>query len=74
MSETEYDIFDTFASEDHREAYHAGVLAQAIRQAAPGLLSEPPEVQPTRILARSTEVWPGQPDRPRHNSSLVSRT
>jgi len=74
MSETEYDTFDTFASEDDREAYHAGVLAQAIRQAAPGLLSEPPEVQPTRIVARSTEVWAGQPDRPRHNSSLVSRT
>jgi len=57
MSETEYEIFDTFASEDDRGAYHAGVLGQAIRQAAPGLLSEPSEVQPRRILARSTEVW-----------------
>lgn len=55
ISETEYGIFDTFASEDAREAHHAGELAQAIRQAAPDLLPEPPEVLPTRILATKQE-------------------
>jgi quinol monooxygenase YgiN len=55
ISETEYGIFDTFASEDAREAHHAGELAQAIGQVAPDLLSEPPQVQPTRIVATKHE-------------------
>ena len=51
VSDSEYGIFDTFESEDAREAHHAGELAQALASAAPELLAGAPEVRRVQIVA-----------------------
>ena len=48
---TRYGIFDTFASEDGRQAHIAGPLAEALGKAADELLAGEPSIRPVDIIA-----------------------
>ena len=50
-SETTFWIFDTFASEDARQAHINGEIAAALMAKADELLAEPPEILPADVLA-----------------------
>jgi quinol monooxygenase YgiN len=48
---THYGIFDTFASEDGRQAHTAGPLAEALAKAADELLASEPSIRPVDVIA-----------------------
>ncbi len=48
---THYGIFDTFASEDGRQAHIAGPLAEALGKAADELLASDPSIRPVDVIA-----------------------
>jgi quinol monooxygenase YgiN len=50
-SPTTFWIFDTFGSEDARQAHIGGPIAAALTARADELLSEPPEILPADVLA-----------------------
>ncbi len=51
MSETTFGIFDTFESEDGRQAHLNGQIAAALMAHADELLSVPPKIEQVTILA-----------------------
>jgi quinol monooxygenase YgiN len=48
---THYGIFDTFASENGRQAHIAGPLAKALGKAADELLASDPSIRPVDVIA-----------------------
>ncbi|HEX3588841.1 MAG TPA: antibiotic biosynthesis monooxygenase [Pseudonocardiaceae bacterium] len=46
-----FGIFDTFDTEDARQAHINGEIAKALMQAAPDLLAEDPDIRPVDVLA-----------------------
>src|ERR1700760_4572695 len=50
-SETTFWIFDTFGSEDARQAHINGEIAAALMANADELLAAPPEILPAAVLA-----------------------
>jgi quinol monooxygenase YgiN len=50
-SDTTFWIFDTFASENARQAHIEGPIAAAIAEHADDLLALPPEILPADVLA-----------------------
>ena len=51
LSDTTYGIFDTFESEDAREAHLNGEIPKALAQVGPDLLAADPDIRPVDILA-----------------------
>jgi quinol monooxygenase YgiN len=51
-SPTTFWIFDTFASEEDREAHINGEIAKALLANADELLAAPPEIMPADVLAQ----------------------
>ncbi len=51
-SPTTFWIFDTFGSEDARQAHITGPIAAALMANADELLAGPPEILPADVLAR----------------------
>jgi quinol monooxygenase YgiN len=51
-SSTTFWIFDTFGSEDARQAHLNGEIAAALMANADALLAAPPEILPADVLAR----------------------
>jgi quinol monooxygenase YgiN len=50
-SETTFWIFDTFATEEDRQAHMNGQIAAALMANADELLAQPPEILPADVLA-----------------------
>lgn len=50
ITETKFGIFDTFFTEDARDAHLNGEIAKALGQAGDDLLSSPPRIQPISIV------------------------
>jgi quinol monooxygenase YgiN len=48
---THYGIFDTFASENGRQAHITGPLAEALGKAADKLLASDPSIRPVDVIA-----------------------
>ena len=51
LGESTFGIFDTFASEEGREAHLNGEIAKALMNNAEELLSEAPKIEKVKILA-----------------------
>ena len=51
VSDTTYGIFDTFETEDARQAHLNGEIPKALGQVAPNLLAADPDIRPIDILA-----------------------
>ncbi|HUB41910.1 MAG TPA: antibiotic biosynthesis monooxygenase [Streptosporangiaceae bacterium] len=51
ISDTSYGIFDTFETEDARDAHLAGQIPQALGQVAPDLLAGEPNIRMTELVA-----------------------
>ena len=51
ISETEFGIFDTFESEEGRDAHLKGEIPKALAQAGPELLAKDPEIRMVDIVA-----------------------
>jgi quinol monooxygenase YgiN len=51
VGETTYGIFDTFESEDARQAHLNGEIPKALAQVGPDLLAADPDIRPVEILA-----------------------
>jgi quinol monooxygenase YgiN len=51
IDETHYGIFDTFESEDGRQAHIDGEIPKALGQVAPDLLASDPDIAPVDVLA-----------------------
>jgi quinol monooxygenase YgiN len=51
IDEQTYGIFDSFVTEDDRQAHINGPIAQALMARADELLAEPPSIKPVEILA-----------------------
>jgi quinol monooxygenase YgiN len=51
LSDTSYGIFDTFDTEDARQAHINGEIPAALGQIAPELLAKDPDIRPIDILA-----------------------
>lgn len=49
-----FGIFDTFATDDGRQAHLSGAVAAAIGQVAGELLAAPPQIRPIDVLAAKT--------------------
>jgi quinol monooxygenase YgiN len=56
MGQSTFGVFDTFESEEGRQAHLSGEIAKALMANADELLSQPPDIQPIDILA---EKLPG---------------
>jgi quinol monooxygenase YgiN len=50
-SDTSYGIFDTFETEEGREAHLNGPIAAALMELAPELLAEPPKIFKIELIA-----------------------
>jgi quinol monooxygenase YgiN len=46
-----FGIFDAFPDDDGRQAHLAGLVAAALMEKAPELLSRPPSIEPVDVLA-----------------------
>jgi quinol monooxygenase YgiN len=46
-----FGVFDTFGSEEGRQAHIQGPIAQALMAKADELLAEPPRIEPVTLLA-----------------------
>jgi quinol monooxygenase YgiN len=51
LGETSYGIFDTFETEDARQAHLNGEIPKALGQVAPDLLAEDPDIRPVDVIA-----------------------
>jgi quinol monooxygenase YgiN len=51
IDETTYGIFDTFATEEARQAHLNGPIAAALGEVAPALLSGAPSIRPVELIA-----------------------
>jgi quinol monooxygenase YgiN len=51
ISDTSYGIFDTFETDDARDAHLAGQMPQALGQVAPDLLAADPDIRTVDIIA-----------------------
>jgi len=51
VDDTTYGIFDTFESEDARNAHLGGDIPRALAQVGPELLAKDPEIQLVDVLA-----------------------
>lgn len=51
IDETHYGIFDTFQTEESRQAHLDGEIPKALGQVAGELLASPPSIQPIEIIA-----------------------
>ena len=51
IGDTSYGIFDTFETEDARDAHLAGQIPQALGQVAPELLAADPDIRTVEIVA-----------------------
>jgi quinol monooxygenase YgiN len=51
VDETTYGIFDTFETEDARQAHLNGEIPKALGQVAADLLASDPDIRPIEILA-----------------------
>jgi quinol monooxygenase YgiN len=51
ISETQYGIFDTFESEEGRQAHLAGEIPTALGQVAPDLLQKDPDIRTVDVIA-----------------------
>jgi quinol monooxygenase YgiN len=51
ISDTEYGIFDSFETEDARQAHLAGEIPTALGQVAPELLAKNPDIRPVDVIA-----------------------
>jgi quinol monooxygenase YgiN len=51
ISETEYGIFDTFETEEGRQAHLGGEIPTALGQVAPDLLAKDPDIRTVDVIA-----------------------
>jgi quinol monooxygenase YgiN len=51
LGDTSYGVFDTFETEDARQAHLDGEIPKALTQIADTLLAEPPSIRPIDIVA-----------------------
>jgi quinol monooxygenase YgiN len=51
ISETEYGIFDSFETEDARQAHLSGEIPNALGQVAPDLLAKDPDIRTVDVIA-----------------------
>lgn len=51
---TTFGIFDTFGTDDGRQAHLSGAVAAALGQVAGDLLASPPQIRPIDVLAAKT--------------------
>lgn len=51
VNESTYGIFDTFETEDGRQAHLSGEIATALGQIADDLLAKAPDIRPVDVLA-----------------------
>jgi hypothetical protein len=51
ITETTYGIFDSFDTEDGRQAHLTGEIPTALGQVAPDLLAQDPDIRPVDIVA-----------------------
>jgi quinol monooxygenase YgiN len=51
INDTSYGIFDTFETEDARDAHLAGQIPQALGQIAPDLLAGDPDIRMAELVA-----------------------
>ncbi|MBC7581584.1 antibiotic biosynthesis monooxygenase [Aeromicrobium sp.] len=51
LAPSTFGIFDTFESEDGRQAHLSGPIAQALMAHVDELLASPPEIRPVTLLA-----------------------
>ena len=51
LDDTTYGIFDTFESEEARQAHVNGQIPAALQQVAPDLLAEEADIKPIDVLA-----------------------
>ena len=51
LSDTSYGIFDTFETENARQAHINGEIPTALGRVAPDLLAKDPDIRPIDILA-----------------------
>ncbi len=51
VGDTTYGIFDTFESEEGRQAHLNGEIPKALGQVGPELLASDPDIRPVEILA-----------------------
>jgi quinol monooxygenase YgiN len=51
ISNTTYGIFDTFETDESRQAHINGEIPKALAQIAPELLAKEPDIRPIDILA-----------------------
>ena len=51
ISDTTYGIFDTFETDEARQAHLNGEIPAALGQVAPDLLASPPEIRTVDIIA-----------------------
>ena len=49
-----FGIFDTFGTDDGRQAHLSGEVAKALGQVSDDLLASPPDIRPVDILAAKT--------------------
>ncbi len=51
VSDTTYGIFDTFESEDARQAHLNGEIPKALAQVGPDLLASAPDIRTVEVIA-----------------------
>ena len=51
LGDTTYGIFDTFETEDARQAHIDGEIPRALGQVAPDLLASEPDIRPIDVIA-----------------------
>lgn len=51
QSQTTFGIFDTFSSDDGRQAHLSGEVAKALGKISENLLAAPPDIRPVDIVA-----------------------
>ncbi len=51
ISDTTYGVFDTFETEEARQAHITGQIPQALGTVGPELLAKDPDIQPIDIVA-----------------------
>jgi quinol monooxygenase YgiN len=51
LSDTSYGIFDTFETEEARQAHLAGQIPQALSQVGPDLLAKDPDIRTVEVIA-----------------------
>ncbi|MGB6771145.1 MAG: antibiotic biosynthesis monooxygenase [Candidatus Dormiibacterota bacterium] len=65
ISDTEYGIFDSFETEDARQAHLGGEIPTALGRVAPDLLAKDPDIRAVDVIAVK---WPDGPHPEDHQS------